>query len=453
MRRSGAVAKLARQITTIAETVTRLQAESSTVNAVALTGSGGGGGTPTTLVSVSSLESTIEDAPLIESLVPASSATPTVVKTIELPSGVKGKDCILYGFFQLYTTSSFVSSQTFDYGFQIDDSEVTFGDSGSVKFTQTSQSTYAVANAAAGVGTGGLNSLQPISFPLSIPSGASSLKLTIRNSSVPLVITPTEALGAATTYAYTGSLQTYTVPAGVNNVYIYLWGAGGGRNAQEAGAGAFVSGTRTVSPGQVLYIVVGMVGAQGGQQGTTVQGGGGSGFATGGGFSGVFTSSTLTHANLIACAGGGGGAGVFGRAGGSGGVLAGADGSLYTAPYATGGTQSAGGISNGGALTGGSNTGSEASGGGGGYYGGGGGRVQYGAGGGGSSYTGGFTRVLDTQDGGTFNLGLTRQPGGTTNPYYVSPRGQGLQAGQVTIVQAITRNPVRVRTNIKIVAF
>jgi hypothetical protein len=281
------------------------------------------------------------------------------------------------------------------------------------------------------------------------------LKLTVRNSSAPIVITPTAAIGTvSTTYAYTGSLQTYTVPAGINTLYIYLWGAGGGRDARGSGAGAFVSGSRTVSPGQVLHVVVGKAGGQAEFTPTVAQGAGGGGYVLGGGFSGVFTSNVLTHANLIACAGGGGGVGLdTNRPGGSGGVLEGGDGQGSGGNNATRGTQTAGGISNGGALLGGNGTGSEPGGGGGGYYGGGGGRVQYGAGAGGSSYTGGFTTVLTTENGGAYTPGVTRQPGGTTNAYYVSPRGAGLQAGQVTIVEGITRTPVRFASNIKFVVF
>lgn len=450
MRRSRAVVSRL-QTQDLSTTIARTQAESSVINTNALTLGGGGGGGGASLVSVSSLESTIELAPLIENPVPVLSSTPTVVRTMTLPSDVKGKNCILYGFFQLYAQSTFSPNQTFEYGFQIDDGDIKFGDSEFSRYTQSVQSLYAIGSGASIIGTGGLNSLQPISFPLSIPSGAKDLKLAIRNSSASMVVTPTEVLGASTSFSYTGSVQTFTVPAGINNLYIYLWGAGGG-DTINGGAGAFVSGTYAVSPGQVLHIVVGQAGARNGTNGPISRGGGGGGYNSGGGFSGVFTSSTLSHATLIACAAGGGGAGPFGNnIAGSGGVLTGFPGQTGDPP-STGGTQTEAGIANGTALVGGITQGGDGSGGGGGYYGGGGARAAYGGGGGGSSYTGGFVTVLGTEGGGARFAGITRKPGGTTNQFYISPRGEGQQNGQVTIVQAVTRSPTRVRTNIKFVA-
>lgn len=60
------------------------------------------------------------------------------------------------------------------------------------------------------------------------------------------------------TFTYTGAIQTFTVPPVCANVLtIQTWGAQGGNNG---GLGAYMSGVFTVTPGQVLYILVGGVG-------------------------------------------------------------------------------------------------------------------------------------------------------------------------------------------------
>lgn len=78
-------------------------------------------------------------------------------------------------------------------------------------------------------------------------------------------------------FNYTGFDQTFTVPAGVTEITVALWGAGGGaanhasgwatRRSGRGGAGAFVTGTLSVTEGEELKIVVGGGGA-GGQIGT-----------------------------------------------------------------------------------------------------------------------------------------------------------------------------------------
>jgi hypothetical protein len=254
-----------------------------------------------------------------------------------------------------------------------------------------------------------------------------------------------------TRFTYTGSAQTYTVPANTSLMYVYLWGAGGGRNAVDTGAGAFVSGTVNVTPGATYSIVVGKNGNTNGTvRGTMAEGGGGAGsysYFGGGGFSGIFSGGSLVIGSLVAIAGGGGTA-SFGPRGGSGGVLTGGTGTSPGGGYpGTGGTQTAGGTTLPGTFT--STYGEqffggagriEGPGGGGGYYGGGGSdpRFQpgqlYAGSGGGSSYTGGFASILGTADGATPNGSTTTQPGGTTNQYYVSPWGQGLQHGYAVIV-------------------
>ena len=62
------------------------------------------------------------------------------------------------------------------------------------------------------------------------------------------------------TFNYTGSIVTWTVPAGVTNIHIVANGAQGGYNTSStttSGLGASMSGDFTVTPGAVLKILVG----------------------------------------------------------------------------------------------------------------------------------------------------------------------------------------------------
>ncbi|WP_296687205.1 fibrinogen-like YCDxxxxGGGW domain-containing protein [Flavobacterium sp.] len=123
-----------------------------------------------------------------------------------------------------------------------------------------------------------------------------------------------------TTYSfkYTGALQQFVVPNRVTSIQVNAIGAKGGTgaNGQVGGAGANITTTLNVTPGQILYVVVG---GFSGQSATAKYGFGGNGGVTniatnyggaGGGLSGVFNSSipsTLTA--LVVAGGGGGGAG------------------------------------------------------------------------------------------------------------------------------------------------
>ena len=70
------------------------------------------------------------------------------------------------------------------------------------------------------------------------------------------------ALSQVTTFNYTGAAQTYTVPIGVTSIRIEARGAGGGSGSGgPGGLGACMAGTFTVTPGQVLTVVVGQGGA------------------------------------------------------------------------------------------------------------------------------------------------------------------------------------------------
>ena len=147
---------------------------------------------------------------------------------------------------------------------------------------------------------------------------------------------------APVTFAYTGTTQTYTVPAGVTAVRITAQGGGGGArydammtpNPPRGGHGAVVTTTQTVTPGQVLTIRVGNAGTRSGT-GLGVQGG-------------AATSVTGVGVTVVAGGGGAGGFQVIGgdgatagtAAGGDGGQPGGGDGAPGTGAGGDGGSQS-----------------------------------------------------------------------------------------------------------------
>jgi Glycine rich protein/Secretion system C-terminal sorting domain/Bacterial Ig-like domain (group 2) len=221
------------------------------------------------------------------------------------------------------------------------------------------------------------------------------------------------SLAQTTTFSYTGGMQTYQVPSGVNYIAIDAQGAQGGlcyyTTYGKAGCGGRVQAVMAVTAGQVLNIFVGGAGPNGTTSGNATGGYNGGGTngsygygAPGGGASDIRFGGTATS-NRILVAGGGGGAGYncgSGMDGGGGGGVVGETGwCCGSQAYSgmcynpTGGTQTAGGLNGtcvGGSASGG--TGGTAmyygGGGGGGYYGGGGG--YYAGGAGGSSYPAGF---------------------------------------------------------------
>jgi hypothetical protein len=234
----------------------------------------------------------------------------------------------------------------------------------------------------------------------------------------------------------TGANQTYNVPAGVCQVAVYVWGAGGaGGDNSRGGGGAFVSGFLDVTPGQILNIAVGRGGIY--EPNTTrawSNGGATAGPNTsgaknggGGGLTGIFSNATYSSANALVIAGSGGGGGRSGIGhGGAGGIANGSDGAdEESCTGGRGGTQAAGGAggqpssgsggacgdpmagANGGVLIGGNGgsrptyitcVNSAGGGGGAGYFGGGGGATFQSSGwcsggGGGSSFTGNLTNL------------------------------------------------------------
>jgi uncharacterized protein YjdB len=229
---------------------------------------------------------------------------------------------------------------------------------------------------------------------------------------------PTTSSSTPSTFVYTGSVQTYTVPAGVTSVLVDAQGGKGGNNnnyptgsyPSRGGYGGKVVCTLAVTPGQILNVYVGGAGGNGTTSGGTGGfNGGGNGASSspyaggaGGGASDIrFSPYALADRKVVA--GGGGGAGLAypildNEKGGAGGGLTGengySNGTTTSTNSGRGGTQSAGGANGDGSGTsgtlgaGGNAISSSAGGGGGGYYGGGSGGGSYWAGaGGGSSFT------------------------------------------------------------------
>ncbi len=191
----------------------------------------------------------------------------------------------------------------------------------------------------------------------------------------------TSPIGSAT-FDYTGSLQTWVVPAGVTSVTIVAYGAQGGTHTSygQGGLGGRMEATLAVSAGQTIYIYVG-------NQPTSTtggyNGGGNASNATyargGGGASDVRIGGTaLANRRVVAAGGGGGGMNCssYQNHGGAGGTTTGQGGFQCNTEntYAQGVSQFSGGW--GGYASGSLGTGGT-------------GGSTYGGGGGGSNWTDG----------------------------------------------------------------
>eukprot|EP01042_Synura_sphagnicola_P036295 gene36295-biopygen908 len=156
---------------------------------------------------------------------------------------------------------------------------------------------------------------------------------------------------ATYSFYYTGSYQTFTVPAGITSATVSAYGAQGASTSHSSGGlGGYIVTTVSVTPNADLYIYVG--GAGGGYTGGYNGGGNGGGSFAGGG--GGATDIRTGFANLnsrIVVAGGGGGAGYDSIKsninGGGGGGLTGLTGSYDSSSASSyggsGGSQSSGG--------------------------------------------------------------------------------------------------------------
>jgi hypothetical protein len=243
-----------------------------------------------------------------------------------------------------------------------------------------------------------------------------------------------------------GKDQSWTVPAGVTQITVKLWGAGGAGgnyvfNDMGCGGG-FATGVLSVTPGEQITIIVGAGGEPGAGPGA-YGGGGGKQNGVGGRGGGRSAIRNATGTELITAGAGGGGGGVaqayeVGGHGG-GGLIAQPDNWL---PYGGGaGTQTKGGEaghrkhSDVNSTSGVGEPGSQFLGGyanrydngyngsgGGGYYGGGSG-TDYGdgAGGGGSSFIPAGGKTIAATD---------TVPGNISDPDYKYPAGYGGQKGK-----------------------
>jgi hypothetical protein len=234
------------------------------------------------------------------------------------------------------------------------------------------------------------------------------------------------ATGQMTGFGYTGAEQTYTVPAGVTQVHVAVYGARGFWTS--TGSGASVEADLMVAPGQVFYVEVGGEGTDsvGGWNG----GGAPTGLFTGGGGGASDVRSVSSGGNLLdpvslasrlLVAAGGGGAGstgsnqIAGGAAGAAGVGAGpGQPGTASAGGAGAGAGTAGTLGQGGD---GGNTGG--GGGGGGLYGGGGGGT-FGGGSGGGGSSGGFAPAYNIV---TSNTGYGSGVSFTTGPATVVTDG------------------------------
>ncbi len=164
-------------------------------------------------------------------------------------------------------------------------------------------------------------------------------------------------IAQTTTFNFTGSLQTFTVPCGVNSLFLQAWGAQGGSGALggnnvsggAGGLGGYSEGFLAVTPGDVLNVFVGGQGATpaGGFNGG---GNGGSQNAGGGGGASDVRVGGTAEANRVITAGGGGGGGRGGCDEGSGTGGGGGNGGVGGGGVGVNGANSAtsGGVAGGG---------------------------------------------------------------------------------------------------------
>ena len=219
--------------------------------------------------------------------------------------------------------------------------------------------------------------------------------------------------GEDTTFTYTGAVQTYTVPVGVDSVLLQVWGAQGGDGGPTnyGGKGGYSHGIMRVTAGDVLYVYVGGQG-QGTSSTTSGTGltnggwnGGGNGYqsgtarSAGGGASDIRVGGqTLNHRVIVAGGGGGNiyfsgntyyagaGGGTNGQAGtGSAGAASSTSGGTQAGPGNNAGTYSNFSNATFGIGSSATTNGSTVCGGGGGWYGGGNGNAA--SGGSGFVYT------------------------------------------------------------------
>ena len=146
-----------------------------------------------------------------------------------------------------------------------------------------------------------INSNTPDGGP--VPMASYSAGFTTKSITEP----DTSVTGTNPAYG-SGTFADYTVQSGITSLSAYVWGAGGGGGANcgngpgqpgIGGGGGFTTGTISVTPSQVLEIVVGEGGGPGGPATRSLGLGGNAPgdhalSRAGGGLSGIFTNSAGT---------------------------------------------------------------------------------------------------------------------------------------------------------------
>ena len=275
---------------------------------------------------------------------------------------------------------------------------------------------------------------------------------------------------AAAVFTYTGTLQSYVVPEGVQAIEVALWGAGGAGGTLKSGpvfaggSGGFTSCTVAVASGQRVYVLVGGGGrapssfSDSPTTGTGGYNGGGDGHSSShfwafGGGGGRSSIQLITGVDIVTAGGGGGGGAYFSSVGTGncgGGCGGGLTGCSSNCPQGGGGgSQTSGGIGgmgtehNGypGSQYQGGSAAMYGPGGGGGYEGGGAGgwsANNHGGGGGGSSYVGGCVNPLIA----TITKGSSGTSSGNAIPPQTSVSGYvgGVGVGSAGSTWSLTRN-------------
>jgi hypothetical protein len=222
--------------------------------------------------------------------------------------------------------------------------QVTLDDNGADPLTLTSDGAFTFATPVAYGGA----------YNVTVGTPPSGQQCAVANGSSPSVasnVTNVSVTCTVSTVSYTTpGTYNWTVPAGVTSVQIVATGGGGGGGGlsgtnpgQSGGAGALVTSTLSVTPGQVLALVVG----GGGGAGTNGPAGSGGGYTCGaGGGGGGASSIDAGNAGQIIAGGGGAGGSCDSSAGGggSGGGAGGAGGSAGSDGMTTGGSGGSGGI-------------------------------------------------------------------------------------------------------------
>ena len=121
-----------------------------------------------------------------------------------------------------------------------------------------------------------------------------------------------KVLSSVATFAFTGGLQTWVVPAGVTSLLVHAYGASGAQCTHSTctaagGLGGHIAATVTVTPLSTMYI---NIGGMGGTTKSSMGGFNGGGSCTdtsqpsliagGGGATSIRTSTAITTALVVA---------------------------------------------------------------------------------------------------------------------------------------------------------